>query len=206
MKYLKNLFLKHPKTIINVKKFKKNFPQDLGEIPPELLSMAKKDYSSGDFQLYDSYWKSGWEIYFPEKETSHYFIPFGFDADGSIYAFWRYKESPMDTLPVVFLGFSWTGTTIVADNIRDFMALLSLGIQALGYDISFPGWEKQISNTPEIMQFRNWLKREFDISMPENPLALVEKARNSHPGLGMWIEEKTGIPPESFTENKFFKN
>ncbi len=176
--------------------FVKNFPPGM-EIPPALIKLFRyqalgKYKYSGHFYLYDRFWQNEGIL---EPQVRSDFVQFGFDADGSVYALWRYQPFDLDKAPVVFLGSEWAGNKILANSINEFLALLSLGIPELGYAVEQAGWEKQVSERPEVIDFRVWLGRELDIQIPENPLAIVERARASHPDLNDWLQEKTGLPP-----------
>jgi len=176
--------------------FVKNFPPGM-EIPPALVKLFRYQASgkykySGHFYLYDRFWQKEWIL---EQQVRSDFVQFGFDADGSVYALWIYYPFALDSAPVVFLGSEWAGNKILANSIREFLALLSLGIPELGYAVEHQGWEKEASERPETIDFRKWLARELDIQMPKDPLAIVETARARHPDLNRWLQDRTGLPP-----------
>jgi len=188
---------------MEVENFKKNFPAGV-EVPRSLIALLeyqeeravkiKTDAYSGGFCLYDKFWALPPSV---PPEIDPFFIHFGKDADGSVYSFWMYKDFPIEKAPIVFTGWSWIGNTILANSSDEFLSLLSLGIEELGYAVNFPpDWATQISYDPETELFRNWLQENLGISMPSDPLKIVSDAKNSHPDFGKWIEEKTGIPPQ----------
>jgi hypothetical protein len=190
---------------MKIKDFKKNFPPGV-DVPKSLLQLfkyqkmnawrLKSGEYSGHFFLYDKYWT----YQYAEPEIIPYFIPFGKDADGSTYAFWLYKDFPIESAPVIFLGTDYSGDTILANLLEDFFGLLSLGIDELGYAVHFPpDWLNHISYAPETVRFRKWLQSKLGISMPSDPIAIVDNAKRNHPDFGKWIEEKTGIAPEKMT-------
>lgn len=173
-----------------------NFPPDL-DIPVVLIKLFRyqasgKQRYSGHFLLYDRFWQNDAIL---EPHVRADFVPFGLDADGSLYALWRYKPFALDVAPVVFLGSEWIGNKIMANSINDFLALLGLGIPELGYAVERPGWEKQVSDRLETLEFREWLLRELNIQVPGNPRAIVENARTNHPDLNRWLRDKTGLSP-----------
>jgi len=54
-------------------------------------------------------------------------------------------------------------------------------------------WERKVTLNNPLIEFRNWLKREFDIDIPVNPQIVVNKARINHPDLNKWLGEKMSI-------------
>ncbi len=177
--------------------FIKNFPANV-QIPESLIKLFRfqeaenKNYS-GHFFLYDRFWQQA-PLFSPDVQSQLIF--FGFDADGSIYSFWRYKDFPLEIAPIVFLASEWAGNIIIANSVEEFLGLLGLGIDELGYAVSQQGWETRISNGSETINFRMWLKNELDISIPQEPTKVVEKAINNHPDFNIWLQRKTGLPPE----------
>jgi len=183
--------------------FKKNFPTGI-EVPQSLIALleyqetraikTKARKYSGHFYLYDKFWTLP-PIVPPEIDS--YFFHFGFDADGSVYSFWMYKCFPIEKTPIVFTGWSWIGNTLLANSLDEFLSLLSLGIEELGYAVNFPpDWVTQISYDPETLLFRNWLHENLGVSMPSDPLKIVKGAKNSHPDFDKWFEERVGFPPQ----------
>lgn len=188
---------------IELESFKQNFPPNK-VIPPVFVTLLNYQESkarqtrerelSGEFTLCGNVLAI--PNYIP-PELIPYLAPFGSDADGGTYAFWLYKDFDLESAPVIFLAASWTGNTIVADNLADFLSLLSLGLERIGDYIQFPpDWLDHISNTKEIKQFREWLKAELGVSMPSDPLAIVDTAIKRHPDFGEWLESITGYSPD----------
>lgn len=192
------------------KYFRNNFP--LNSVIPESLMRLfhyqetnfrgpKQIEYSGLFSLSDEFGEYDTLLYISPKIIS-YFAPFGGDADGSVYAFWMYDDFPLDKAPIVFIGKNWAGNTILANSFEEFLALLSLGIEELGYVIHFPpDWPKKPArNAAETANFREWLASELGILVPTDPAKIVIDAKESHPDFDRWIEEKTGYPPEEMLE------
>ena len=199
-----------------IARFRLNFPACIEPIPHELLvlldyqiklerSESKTKFYSGEFSLGDYFWEHTWQVYFPieEREVTRFIIPFGSDADGSMYAFWLYKNLQSTEIPIIYLDHSYDGSKLIASNCHDFMALLSLGVDSLGGYIGFPGWERQISQTSELQLFRKWLKQELGIGLPDVPNALVEKAYHQHPDFSKWMEDRVGYAPQPFSKSPF---
>jgi len=124
-------------------------------------------------------------------------IPFASEKDGSEYSFWMYKKFPIKKCPIVFTGATWWGNTILANSLYEFLSLLSLGVDRLGYAVHYPpDWLDHISDDIETRKFRDWLYSNFKIDVPSNPLEIVENAQKSNPDFGKWIEKVSGLPPE----------
>lgn len=188
---------------IRAENFRKNFPAGV-EVPESLIilleyqelraELVRERNYSGHFWLHDKFYELPPWV---PLEIASYFIHFGFDADGSVYSFWLYKDFHIEKAPIVFTGCTWAGNTILANSLKEFLELLSLGVDELGYAVHYPQkWLSGISHSPDTIHFRNWLETTIGISMPSDPLKIVSDAKDSHPDFGKWIEERTGISPE----------
>jgi hypothetical protein len=72
---------------------------------------------------------------------------------------------------------------LLADNIRDFLALFGIGYSELGFaDLSNPPDEPQSA-----ARLRDWLVSEFGIRCPTTGIELASRAQSRHPDFAEWI-------------------
>ena len=116
----------------------------------------------------------------------------GCGPDGSLYALWLYPGRTLDSAPIVFLGSEGTDNGLLAESLHDFMALLAIGADELGFDVSWRSVKQADSPAPRLSDFRIWLHRSFGIAAPEEPSALIASARAKHPDFEMWLNEVHG--------------
>lgn len=165
-----------------------NFPQ--GTRAPEmlvkLLEYTKKSggYVSCDFELTRSGAASA-RRYMRNDEAAKQLVVFGSDRGGSLYGYWLYDGRALEDAPVVYLNGEGTGSTVLANNLAEFISLLALGKEGVGM---ISAWKDSPRPCAGNAQFRRWLKDELDIEPPADPHALVEQARSAHPDLQAWIE------------------
>lgn len=173
--------------------FIKNFPQ--GKVIPNTLwklfeyQENNKSGYSGYFQLYDRFGELPFsDILFP------YFAFFGLDANGSRYGFWLYTDFILSDAPVIFFDFEGVRCTLIANSFVDFLSLLSLGVEELGYAIQEDSdWSNPQIFNENTLKFRHWLNTELQILPPEDPHGIISNARKAHPDLTLWLEAKTGV-------------
>lgn len=108
---------------------------------------------------------------------------FGSGPDGSTLALWLYAGKDPSSAPVVHLGSEGDHLVVLADNIRDFLALFGIGYGELGFDdLSKPPAEPESA-----ARLRGWLAAEFGISCPATGIALVQRAQARHPDFAKWV-------------------
>src|SRR5262245_61548542 len=112
----------------------------LGVVVPDLLQRlcgyidSKGHPFSGDFQLRPGedevlkLWFGG------DATAASEFAGFGAAGDGSIYAYWLGGTRDASRAPVVFLAHDADGSRVLASSTEEFLALLAVGYQDLGYD------------------------------------------------------------------------
>lgn len=173
--------------MISPAEFQKNFPADT-DVPRLLLRLL--EYSNEVCDSYSGYFEltadgsDGVLMWFDgDRQAASQFIPFGQGPDGSSYCYWLYGGRKPERAPVVFLGSEGVDNTVLADNTSDFLSLLAVGYDEIGFPY------RQAEETDKLLRFRTWLEREFGIVPPENAEGLIEKAKANHPDLGQWIEE-----------------
>jgi hypothetical protein len=174
--------------MLTVEEFKKNFPPNV-EVPKLLLCLLEfqnqiKDWYSGYFEL-ANFGREGLIAWFDDEIAASQFIQFGHNADGSLYCFWLYNRSSIDSAPIVFLGSEGQDNAVLANNLEEFFALLAEGYEELGF--SYGRLEKLETETNR--KFREWLKKEFTITPPVDAEELIANAQANHPNLEKWIEQ-----------------
>lgn len=161
----------------------------LRTVPSELKDLY--DYAArnngqviADFEIKEDLQEMVAELFDDEEEPTNEFAMFGQDALGGLYGFWLYNGKSADDAPIVYLDAEGCGNTVLADSVEEFLSLLSSGRNALGrIDL----WPDTSMKTNE--DYNRWLKR-MQILPVKNPKAFVERAREKHPSLEMWLINK----------------
>jgi hypothetical protein len=176
---------------MNKASFIRNFPPTK-RIPESLLKLFQyqeltKEEFSGSFYLDDTLWEAPFtDVLRP------YFVLFGSDVSGSMYAFWLYSDFQLESAPVVYLEFEAVRNTVLANSLNQFLSLLSLGIAKLGYYIQDIDWKDHVISNTANLKFREWIKTEINVEFPLKPKEIINDAKKNHPDLNSWIEEKIG--------------
>lgn len=170
---------------------------DTSDPPPgELLQLlafellAPQSSFSGNFTLYK--WPFGKSAWTDNEKVGQHLVVFGHNDDNnSLYAFWRYDGRSVRESPIVYLDSEGIDCALVADNVADFLALLAVDTETLGYccfdaDTEYEGAER-------IEEFRTWLLQQFQIAVPSDPASLVAKAQAAHPSFSQWLDQQ--MPP-----------
>jgi hypothetical protein len=165
-------------------------------VPDLLLGLCDFDEEvdalfSGDFELADS-GKDQVDSWFQgDEELSKHFLCFGHDGQLSLYALWlKDKTSKPETAPVAFLDGDFEGTRVVAANLKDFLGLLALNVDGLGYvdDWDLGAASRSTKKGPKA--YREWLEKTHGMQAPADPRAVVAQARAGHPDLKAWITQR----------------
>ncbi len=171
-----------------LKAMQKHFaPHSVPVLLAELCNYWDKHpvFFSGSFEVdedkYDSVkdWFQGHEAGWSQVKV------FGVDGIHSLYGLWLYDGIAAEKAPVIYLGGEGEGTTLLATDMRDLLALLAANREWEPFDKKFMDAEE--SNDEENAAFRNWLKEKFAITPAKNPLAILQKARKEHPDLNKWL-------------------
>jgi hypothetical protein len=169
-------------------------------VPPILGKLAERSEATAgllscDFELTPNgesdsyYWFDGREA------AAKQFQIFGFDGMHSLYGYWLYPGRTLADAPIVYLNGEGVENTVLANNLEEFLALLTLGEEAVGL---YNGWGESADSCHGIPEFRDWANEEFGIVPPANPKEIVETARRSHPDLDAWINRLIQeVPPQS---------
>lgn len=176
--------------IVTVEEFTKNFPPNI-KAPELLLRLLEfqnqaDDWYSGYFELAALGRQSLNAWFAGDESAASQFIPFGHNADGSLYCFWVFDEHSVNTAPIVFLNSEGQENAVLANDLNEFFALLAEGYEELGFLTG--RLEKQ--ETESNSKFREWLRKEFNISPVDNAEKLITDAQTSQPNLQKWIEDR----------------
>jgi hypothetical protein len=170
--------------------FRRNFPPGVA-VPDRLRELLKfqnrsRQWYSGYFVLTD--WEYGYAAWFAgDSDAARQFVVFGKGPDGSLYALWLYPGRTVADAPVAFLGSEGTDCGLLAGDLDEFLGLLAVGADALGFAVSWGGKFQPKSPAPRLEKFRAWLRDSFGIVPPRDPLAVVAGARGRHPDFAAWL-------------------
>jgi hypothetical protein len=143
------------------------------------LNLDEIDSSDGAYCWFDK-----------DEKVAKRFTVFGSGPDGSLYVFWLYDQQTVLTAPVVYLDSEGLGNAVIANDFTDFLALLSLGIDQLGYVITNHKSDRgRVINNNGLLQFRKWLQDELCIETPHGYEEIVATAQQNHPNLEKWIQK-----------------
>jgi SMI1 / KNR4 family (SUKH-1) len=122
---------------------------------------------------------------------------FASDGDGSYFAFWLEPTTDVERAPVVFLaGDDPDETQVIANDIRDFLALLGLCLYSLGTIAAAAGpWAKEAmaerkEEPPSAVEkaFHSWLKQQaIKIPTAREAEAIVKRANQAHASFLDWL-------------------
>jgi hypothetical protein len=170
--------------------FQQNFPAGVA-VPEMLRALLQFESQSGDW--YSGYFQlDQWEFadaawFAGDRDTAEQFAVIGRGPDGSLYALWLYPGRTPDDAPVVFLGSEGTENNLLAGSLRDFMALLAVGADELGFAASWGNVVQADRPAERLDEFRLWLDSSFGIVAPAMPGVLIATARANHPDFEAWL-------------------
>ena len=160
---------------------KKGIPSNFS-IPAELEKLCdwhdKNGYPiSGEFCLNPD---DGETIkhWFGTDKVSDRFGVFGSGPDGSLYSFWIDEKQRMK---IVHLGSEGSELFILANNFLDFLRLLSIGYDEIGFadlNMTVIEWNKAIEENPKNginEKFQKWIEAEFKTSIPAKGSEIIDK-------------------------------
>jgi hypothetical protein len=114
-------------------------------------------------------------------------LPFAIDGAGSMIGFWLYGDGMTpDSAPVIFLSSEGSGSTVLADNISDYMVMLTANRDYIPFDGEFYDYEEE--QKEESDEYRKWLKSKFDLDPVDDPDPLWKRAKLRHPNFEEWAE------------------
>ncbi len=152
---------------------KKGIPKDI-ILPAELQKLCEWTEING-------YPISGYfELRADDGETMRYWLGFdnlsnrfgifGAGSDGSLYAFWIDDNNKQK---IVHLGSEGDAVYVLAENFVDFLRLLAIGYDEIGFaDMSktIEDWNLEIGNDKEEgvnTKFIDWVEKEFNVKVPK---------------------------------------
>jgi hypothetical protein len=172
--------------------FRRNFPPGVA-VPDRLSKLldfqnCSREWYTGYFELDE--WEYGFPAWFGgDKTAAEQFVVFGHGGDGSLYALWLYSHRSVADAPVVFLGSEGTDCGSLAANFDEFLALLALGVEELGFAVSWGDVRPADKPAPRLQELQIWLRASFGITPSPDPMALVTAARIRHPDFGAWLND-----------------
>jgi hypothetical protein len=181
---------------MNLAELQANFPADVA-VPDELQQLLgfanrERQWFAGHFQLMKSSYGDAAE-FDGDEEHARRFVVFGRETDGSTYAYWLYEDRELATAPIVYMNSEFQDNCVVANNLREFLALLACNADDLGRIAGYSEFFECDSPVPRLGEFRAWLQKEFEITPPADPIAVIRNAQSTHPNfdafLHRWQEE-----------------
>jgi hypothetical protein len=159
-----------------------HFP-DGASVPHALRALAEfcssiDDFFSGDFELRsDDDDAQAW--FHGNQNAAAQVAVFGQEGDGSLYALWLRAGTRPETAPVVFLCSEDDATKVLANDLADFLVLLSVGADALGR------WGPESApddEAPHLPAYRTWLQQTTGREPvgPKEARALMDSAAAAH--------------------------
>ena len=162
---------------------KKGIPESIN-VPVELEKLCEWTEKNG-------YPISGcFELRADDGETMKYWLGFnnvsdrfglfGAGASGEIYAFWINDSGNQK---IVHLGSEGNATYILSDNFVDFLRLLAIGYDEIGFaDMSKPVDKEEVNEN-----FQNWVEKEFHVKTPKRGNEITDFSNKE---LSNWIEKQ----------------
>lgn len=121
-------------------------------------------------------------------DVSHRFGIFGAGSSGEIYAIWKDDTGKQK---IVHLGSEGDSLIILADDFVDFLRLLAIGYNDLGYDDLTKSLEELGQNGYDMngknQKFTNWVEKEFVVKIPRTGNEIVDVNNKEFES---WIEEQ----------------
>jgi hypothetical protein len=119
--------------------------------------------------------------WFGAEAVVHRLGVFGSGPDGSTYAIWLEDDGRR---PIVHLGSEGQNNFVLAGDMVDFIRLLAVGYDEIGFaDLTRPPESQHVNK-----RFQKWVADTFRVSIPQTGIDIVGPARASHQDLQPWIE------------------
>lgn len=168
--------------------FRQNFRGS--PVPPPLVGLLGfqnklGDWYSGRFELTSDGPETAVAFFDGDEKAAAEFVLFAGSSDGSSYGLWTYGGRNFQNAPIVFLGSEGTGLTVLANSVEEFLSLLAVGEDELGF--ASPFLTEPPSPSTELLAFRRWLQEEYAISPAAYPAANIAVAVRKHPDLQAWL-------------------
>jgi hypothetical protein len=172
-----------------------NFPDGVS-VPPALRALAEfcgsiDDFFSGDFELRsDDDDAEAW--FHGNQDAAAQVAVFGQEGDGSLYALWLRAGTRPESAPVVFLCSEDDATKVLANDLADFLVLLSVGADGLG---RWGPMHAPDEEAPHLARYRAWLTKttEREPVGPKEARALMDSAAAAHAeAFGEFVKQAKG--------------
>jgi hypothetical protein len=170
--------------------YQRNFPPSV-EVPEILLGLLRfqnqaQEWYSDHFKL--DIWEYGKAAWFEgDTAAAKQFIAIGHGPDDSQYAFWIYSGRTIQDAPIVFLGSEGTGCGVVAASLSQFLSLLAVGSEELGFAAAWGEIAQAEQPATRLIEFRSWLESSYGIEPPKDPRDVVKESRMRHPDFSPWL-------------------
>jgi hypothetical protein len=165
----------------------KNIPEAFQKVYDKadiLGGLLVGDYSMAEFLL------NALLAWFEEKAAiAKELVIFGCDGNDGLYGYWTHGDTPLEKAPIIFLDDAGMRSTVLANTFEEFLALLGLGKNAIGRHYNWPDQKRPVE---DVADYRTWLRDEMKIEPVTDEkaaLAIIEKARGSHPDFNAWIDD-----------------
>jgi hypothetical protein len=135
----------------------------------------------------------------PWRDGSSDLVHFGSGAAASPIALWMHSNRSIEEAPVVYMDSEGVGTSVMADNLREFLSLLATNRPFYGVRNGEPEFGEPSEDTAEHnARLREWLRDSFGIEAASDPIALVNAARAKHPDFNAWIRGVASDAPTTY--------
>ncbi|WP_104042003.1 SMI1/KNR4 family protein [Vibrio hyugaensis] len=120
--------------------------------------------------------------WFGFRDVESKLVQFGAGPDGSLYCIW---DNDAGGYPIVHMGSEGGELKILASSFVDFLRLLAIGYDEIGFnDLSEPPVE-DCSN----VEFQTWVEGEFGVDIPSIGSAITEPAEAANPDFAKWVKD-----------------
>jgi hypothetical protein len=165
-----------------------SFPDNI-QLPSELHALCQWLETHGypisghfEMQVHSDETLKNW---FGSDKAAGYLACFGQNGDGSLYCLWKQDDG---RLPVVHLGSEGQNNVVLASNALEFLRLLAIGYNEIGFeDLSAPPEGNGVNPA-----FQNWLITTFNTPIPKTGNEIVLPAQTSYENFQAWIEPRIG--------------
>mgnify|MGYP000495302089 CR=1 FL=1 len=107
---------------------------------------------------------------------------FGAGADGSLYCIW---DDGKGNFPIVHMGSEGDENKILANCFIDFLRLLAIGYEEIGFE--------DMSEPPEVNdsnpKFQSWVTNTFSVSIPKCGSEITDQAQTNGQDFNVWINK-----------------
>lgn len=134
---------------------------------------------SGGFELRaDNGYVSSW---FGSSAANDRLAMFGAGSDGSLYCIWNNGEGHF---PIVHLGSEGDALKVLAGDFYEFLRLLAVGYDELGFDNLSHSPSSAAGVNPE---FRSWLQDQLSLEIPSDGQTIFREANEVSPDFQAWV-------------------